>query len=334
MHHGNINEDIARGLRELRKRIEGAKIPDSTLDKSFNLATWNIREFGGRNRLDKSIHYIAEVLGQFDLVAITEVRRNVRELGQVLDILGPYWKVVYSDFIRESGGNKERVAYIYDKRSVTFTGLAAEADAPKKKNKKTGEWVSEFSWWRSPYIASFRSGNFDFILIAAHIRWGKKDSDRIKPLTLLAEWIDTRRNDPYCVDKDIILLGDFNIPKVDDSLFKAITSKGLHMHKKVRGIKHGSNLAMDKRYDQILHYPTHDGRLIKKAGVLDFYTGGISKLYPGAGLDKNKFSYQMSDHLPLWVQINTDIADMRLDQIIAKSMKKKRDKKKRRAARR
>jgi endonuclease/exonuclease/phosphatase family metal-dependent hydrolase len=330
MHHGKINEDTARGIKELRKRIKKAKIPTSTLDKSVNLATWNIREFGRKNRLDKSIHYIAEVLGQFDLVAITEVRRNVKELGQVLDILGPYWKVIYSDFIRESGGNKERVAYIYDKRSVTFTGLAAEADAPKKKNKTTGEWVSEFSWWRSPYIASFRSGSFDFILIAAHIRWGKKKADRIKPLTLLADWIETRRNDPYSVDKDIILLGDFNIPKIDDALFKAITSKGLRMPKALRGLTHGSNLAKKMRYDQILHYPTHEGRFTNKGGVLDFYSGGIAKLYPGANLTKYYFTKQMSDHLPLWVQINTDIADAKLDQIIAKSMARKRKKKARR----
>ncbi|MEE8575280.1 MAG: endonuclease/exonuclease/phosphatase family protein [Thermodesulfobacteriota bacterium] len=329
MHHGNINGDTARGLKELRKRIKKADVPLSALDKSLNLATWNIREFGRRNRLDKSIHYIAEILGQFDLVAITEVRRNVRELAQVLDILGPYWKVVYSDFTTDYGGNKERVAYIYDKRNVAFTGLAAEVDAFRKKDKKTGEYRSEFSWWRSPYIASFRSGNFDFILITAHIRWSSGSKARIKPLELLAEWIDKRRRDPYCVDKDIILLGDFNIPKIDDALFKAITSKGLRMPKALRGLDHGSNLAKNKRYDQILHYPTHSGRFTNKAGVVDFYTEGIAGLYPGAGMSKYKFTNQVSDHLPLWVQINTDIADARLDQIIAKSMKKKR-----RAARR
>jgi hypothetical protein len=35
-----------------------------------------------------------------------------------------------------------------------------------------------------------------------------------------------------------------------------------------------------------------------------------------AGLTKEKFSYQLSDHLPLWMQINTDIDGQKLEQII------------------
>ena len=33
-------------------------------------------------------------------------------------------------------------------------------------------------------------------------------------------------------------------------------------------------------------------------------------------LTKAEFTYQMSDHLPLWIQINTDIDGMMLEQII------------------
>jgi endonuclease/exonuclease/phosphatase family metal-dependent hydrolase len=300
----------------VRKRIDKAKIPSSKLDETLNLATWNIRDFGKKPRLKASIHYIAEILGQFDLIAVTEVRRNLTDLAKVLNILGPYWKAVYSDYILDPGGNRERMAYIYDKRAVTFTGLAAEADAPRKKDKKTGEYLPQFSWWRSPYIASFKAGNFDFVLVTAHIRWGNGKKARIQPLKLLAEWIDSRRGDEYGVDKDIIVMGDFNIPKVDDKLFKAITSKGLRIPKKLRGIKHGSNLKKDKRYDQILHYPVHTKCFTNNAGVLDFYTAGIAKLYPGLQLTKTKFTYELSDHLPLWVQLNTDIDGEELDQII------------------
>lgn len=318
MFHGRLDADTARGLKELRKRIDKTDIPSSSLDESIIIATWNIREFGKKKRRKASIHYIAEILNQFDLISITELRRNVRELRAVMDILGPYWQVVYSDYIADWGGNWERTAYLYDKRAVVFTGLAAEADAPRKKNKETGEYVPAFSWWRKPYIASFRAGSFDFILITAHIRWGRKAKDRIKPLTLLAQWVEKRRKEPYAADKDIILMGDFNIPKVGDPLYEAITSKGLKAPKALITSELGSNLAKNKRYDQILHYPKESKSFTNEAGVLDFYTGGIRKLYPKDTLTKKAFTYELSDHLPLWIQIDIDTTDEMLDQVISR----------------
>jgi hypothetical protein len=130
--------------------------------------------------LKASIHFIAEILGQFDLIAITEVRKNVSDLAAVMKILGPYWHVVFSDFATDRGGNSERIAYLYDKRAVTFTGLAAEADEPRKKDRTTKEYLPKYSWWRSPYIASFRAGNFDFVLITVHLRWGSGEKARIE----------------------------------------------------------------------------------------------------------------------------------------------------------
>ncbi len=316
MFHGRLDTDTARGLRELRKRVNKAKIPPSQIDKSINIATWNIREFGRKKRRKASLHYIAEILNKFDLIAITELRKNISELKTVMDYLGPYWDVIYSDYITDPGGNRERVAYLFDSRTVVFTGLAAEADAPRKKDRSTGEYVSKFSWWRKPYIASFRAGSFDFILITAHIRWGSGATARIKPLELLAEWIDKKRKDKYVIDKDIILMGDFNIPKIGDKLYKAITSKGLKTPAALLSLDHGSNLAKNKRYDQILHYPSITKSFTDKAGILDFYTGGIKKLYPTNTPTKAKFTYELSDHLPLWVQVDLDIEDEKLDQII------------------
>ncbi len=316
MKHGKVNSDTAKGLLELKKRIEKAEIPPSTKDKTINLATWNIREFGKKSRLNQSIHYIAEILSNFDLIAITELRRNLTDLKKVMNILGPHWDVVYSDYVADCGGNWERVAYVFDKRVIKFTGLAAEADAPRKKNKTTKEYVNEFDWWRKPYIASFCAGNFDFVLMSVHIRWGKNKSDRIKPLELLAKWVDKRAKDIHGADNDIILMGDFNIPKIGDDLYKAVTSKGLKAPEALLKLDHGSNLAKNKRYDQILHYPNYTKCFTDNGGIIDFYTGGIKKLYPNKDLDKSAFTYQMSDHLPLWVQVDVDTEKEKLDQLI------------------
>ena len=113
---------------------------------------------------------IAEVIGQFDLVGVVELRDRIGEMAEVMKILGGYWDIIYSDFIEDAGGNRERVAYLFDRRACVFTGLAGSANEPRKKVK--GEYVPERSWWRKPFMASFRAGNFDFIALTTHIRWG------------------------------------------------------------------------------------------------------------------------------------------------------------------
>lgn len=325
MHHGNITPEIAAGLLALRKRIEAAKIPPSKLDESINVAVWNIREFGRTRRQTASIHYVAEILGQFDLVALVELRDNLSDLQRVLPILGPSWDVVYSDWVDDPGGNDERVGFLFDRRAVTFNGLAAEVDAPR--TEQGIEFLATRSFWRSPYMCSFRAGNFDFIAIAAHTRWGQSVPGRQAELQMLADWIDTRFKSRFVEDHDLIVMGDFNVPKLGDKLFQALTSRGLQVPKPLLQLKSGdrvlggSNLGQDARYDQILHRPTVPANFLNAGGVLDFFIDDsrIAELYPGKGMTREKFSRQLSDHLPVWIQLKTDIDAYRLDQLVQNS---------------
>lgn len=313
MFHGKVSPQIATGLLELRTRIEAAKVPSSRVDETLNIATWNVREFGKKRRTEAAVHYIAEIIGQFDLVGLVELRDNLADLKRVLDILGPYWRVVYSDMIPDAGGNHERVAFIHDTRCVAFKGMAANATPPRK---KTGtQYLPETSWWRPPYMASFASGNFDFLVITAHIQWGTEEG-REEELRLLAEWVEAKRSEKWAVDRDVIVMGDFNVPDTTGPLYQAVTSRGLCLPKGLAGLSHGSNLEKDKRYDQLLHYPTYPENFSNTGGVLDFYgsEAGIDALFPG--MSKTDFTYQMSDHLPLWLQMRTDIDDMVLSQLI------------------
>lgn len=315
MNHGNVGPQIAKGLLALKERIAAAKIPSSKLDETLNLATWNIREFGKKKRSAAAIHDIAEILGQFDLIGVVELRDKLTDLGRVLRILGPYWKAVYSDMMPDHGGNRERVAYLYDSRAVVFNGLAAEAKEPRKK--QGPEYLPSASFWRAPYLAAFKSGSFDFVVLTTHIRWGKNTESRRAEIERLADWIEAKRLEKANEDKDLIVMGDFNIPSKSDALFKAITKHGLQLPKALAGLEHGSNLAKDKRYDQILHYPKYPENFSNAGGVLDFFIDDahIKELFDGA-MTRNAFTYQMSDHLPLWMQVRTDIEGFRLDQIV------------------
>lgn len=327
MHHGNVPPDIAQGLIELNKRITAANIPSSKLDESINFAIWNIREFGKTHRTEAALHYIAEILGQFDLIALIELRDDLTDLGFVLPILGRSWDIVYSDWMPDAGGNRERTAFLFDRRAVIFNGLAAEADALRE---KVGtEYLAQQSFWRAPYMCSFRSGNFDFIVIATHARWGDSIAGRKAELKMLAEWIDERVKNKFVEDHDWILAGDLNTPKMDDDLFQALTSAGLLVPQGLKVLNAGdhaipgSNLGKDARYDQILHLPTMTERFSNKAGALDFFgsDADIEKLFPGKRYTREQFSFQISDHFPVWAQINTDIEGQHLDQIIQDSQK-------------
>ena len=315
MNHGKVTKEIAKGLLKLKDRIADANIPSSKIDETLNIATWNIRAFGKGKRLESSIHYIAEILGQFDLIGVVELSHDLTDLRRVLNILGPTWRAVYSDMIPDAGGNRERLAFIYDKRAVIFNGLAAEASTPRAK--KGFEYLPEKSFWRSPYLATFKSGNFDFMVLTTHIRWSESEKARLPEIEMLADWIEAKRKDMYREDKDLIVMGDFNIPKNSGPLFEAITKHGLQIPKSLTGLKHGSNLEKDKRYDQILHYAEFPENFTNAGGILDFHIDDdhIKELYP-KGMDKDDYTYQLSDHLPLWMQIKTDIDGFELEQII------------------
>ena len=193
---------------------------------------------------DAAIHYIAEILGQFDLIALVELRDALADLGRVLPILGPSWHVVYSDWINDDGGNGERTAVLYDRRAVTFNGLAAEVDTPR--DKTATEYLAKQSFWRAPYLCSSRAGNFDFLALATHTRWGDSLKGRQAELQMLADWIDVRVKSKSVEDRDLIVMGDFNIPKINDKLFNALTSRGLQIPDALANSSPGTKPLLDQ----------------------------------------------------------------------------------------
>ena len=77
----------------------------------------------------------------------------------------------------------------------------------------------------------------------------------------------------------------------------------------------GSNFERNKRYDHILHLQSFTKAFTDQGGVLDFFDGDHTPLAPKA-MSKDRGTYELSDHLPLWVQLNTDNDAEQLDQIL------------------
>jgi endonuclease/exonuclease/phosphatase family metal-dependent hydrolase len=177
--------------------------------------------------------------------------------------------------------------------------------------KKGTVYERKIPWWRAPYAASFSAGNFDFMVVTCHIQWGTT-AGRIKELEEFASWIKLKASQKNLEDKDIIVTGDFNLSS--KRMLDVLLSSGLQVPAALRKEKFGTNLAKTNHYDQILHLCRYPDSYINKGGTIDFYTGGTEVLF--AGLSKEAFTHQLSDHLPLWVQINTDNDAFQLDQVI------------------
>lgn len=94
-----------------------------------------------------------------------EVRDGLYPLQKVKKNLGPWWDYLVTDVTLGASGNAERMAFVYDRRRVDFTGLAAELVMPKD----SGSQAEPQQFARSPYVASFRAGWAYLSLITVHI---------------------------------------------------------------------------------------------------------------------------------------------------------------------
>lgn len=291
----------APGLALLRERIRAAKVPAAE-PGNLRIATWNIREFGKSPRMGEAIVLIAEILRCFDVISIVELRDDTGDLRRVLDVLGGKWAAVFSDYLPDHAGNRERVGFVFNAERVRFTGLAATAAEPREEEKRG--YRESVPWWRLPFVASFAAGDFHFLCVAAHLRWGSTVGGRRDELTKLCAWASARRAEKYWGSHSILLLGDFNLPVPDDAVFTTLAAMGFHGAPGMAN-EPGTDLAEGKRYDRILCLPQDDARFTGRGGALDFYAGSFAPLFPHHDITKAEFTWQLSDHLPLWAELGT-----------------------------
>lgn len=281
------------GLEVLRGRIRAAHVPAARSD-NLRLATWNIRELGKHPRMEESIKLIAAIIATFDLVAVVELRDDLGDMRRILRSLGPNWSIVFSDYLADPGGNRERVGFAFNRERVTFTGLASTADGPRRR--VADGYVSSIPWWRPPFMASFQARELEFVLLAAHVRWGGTANQRRTEVEALADWVMGRTTEQFFAGKSVFVVGDFNL-----QLHAGASLGGLVVPSALADTVK-TDLAQHKRYDQILCLPRDASRFTGRAGALDFYCGDYRPLLPQTKITKERFTLELSDHLPLWAE--------------------------------
>jgi len=116
-------------LREsLRQHFAESTSGEDRLE-SVRIATWNLREFGGGKcggRDFEPLYFIAEVISHFDLVALQEIRGDLYEFNELMEILGPAWDYIATDVSDGDAGNGERMVYAWNSDRVRFRNIAGE----------------------------------------------------------------------------------------------------------------------------------------------------------------------------------------------------------------
>jgi len=316
-----LPQEIAAELADLRAALD-KDIPAKVLDYNLLVATWNIRAFGDLTEKWKSspndspkrdlhaLRCIAEIVSRFDVIALQEVRANLKALRHMLKLLGPNWGLILTDVTKGDRGNGERLVFLFDTRKVQLSGLASELVVPQEQLANIAPDALDRQFARTPYAVSFRSGRKTFILVTLHVVYGEKIEERVRELKAIAQWLAQWSRDINAWDHKLIALGDFNVDRRGDKLYDAFTSTGLHipedLHRVPRTIfGDPSKPHLNKFYDQIAWFAGFDdtsalSMRYLRGGNFDFTKVALKS----RKLTRTQLSWRISDHYPLWTEFS------------------------------
>lgn len=308
--------DIADELRSLEDALDATPIPAKQLDRNLLIATWNLRalgdftpkwrsEPGDSPRRDLAdVCKIATILSRFDVVAIQEVKGPSRALRLILDRLGPNWAFMLTDVTKGRPGNGERIAFLFDSRRIRPSGLACEIVEPEDSPLELTATVVRRQFARTPYAVGFASEHLRFTLITLHVLYGNAPADRVAELTRIAEDLATwaRAKDPWA--PNLIALGDFNVDRLDDPLFQALTHTGLRTPDALNDVPRTifDSPGDHSFYDQIAWFTGAAGTPLLSFDCIDAGSFDFAAAVPRA--ERQAFSFRMSDHYPLWAEFS------------------------------
>jgi endonuclease/exonuclease/phosphatase family metal-dependent hydrolase len=280
------------------------------------VGTWNLRAFsdltkdwvtpagGSPKRNFADVTYISRFIRRCDVVAVQEVRGNLRALRYMLKALGDDWAFILTDVTKGSQGNDERLAFLFDTRRVKPSGLACELVVWIEDAASVSAGALDRQFARTPYAVSFLSSGQTFILVTLHVTYGKQAADRVPELKAIADWLTAWAEREFSWDQNLIALGDFNIDRQDDPLYQAFTSTGLTPAAPLVGLRRTifDTPQAPHYYDQIAWFTK--GQVKRPVLNLDCSGGGsfdfVSELQGSSTL--LDLSWHISDHFPLWVE--------------------------------
>ncbi len=319
--NAGVPHPIKTEMEQLRQALDRDVPPKRTVGRNLLIGTWNIKAFGSLTnkwtaskndspkRDRRALWAVTEIISRFDVVAIQELKGNLRALRTMMKTLGPDWKFLMTDVTRGDAGNNERMGFVFDSRRVNLSGLAGELVLPEEDMKSVKPDALKRQFARTPYAVSFQAGGETFVLVTLHVDYGKSSTGRVPELKAIAKWLDDWANRTNAYGQNFIALGDFNIDRHEDDLWKAFTSTGLTVPGDLHGVKRSifakdNDPDLKKYYDQIAWFETGARRKLNMdyvtAGFFDF----VPFIYTEKGFAKSTLQHRLSDHYPLWAEFN------------------------------
>lgn len=173
--------------------------PSEQESGKVTIAAFNVQVLGRSKRQKNDVmEVLVLITREFDVVLIQEIRDSSEEtipylLNEINEIEGAKYEFVRSERLGRTT-SKEAYAYLYNTETVEFI--------------EGSDYVYsdvDDVFEREPYIASFRSGSFDFTLVGIHTKPDDARSE-IGNLTNVVRSVLSKD----ATEKDIIVLGDFN----------------------------------------------------------------------------------------------------------------------------
>jgi len=275
--------------------VVGCGIADKKIEEGreqqrdyIKVTSFNIQVFG-QSKINKPdvMNTLSRIIKRHDVVAIQEVRSKEQNviptlLSYVNDADTKYDYIISERLGRT--GSKEQYAFVYNTKTV---------DLIPDSSYVTDDPDDVFE--REPFVAFFRSGNFDFKVVNNHI----KPDDVPAELSQLAAVI----NDIYdgSSEKDILVLGDMN---ADGSYFNEENLVVIFpLWTQLIGNGEDTTVAVsDNTYDRMMTRDT-------TANVE--YTGasGVFRWDKEYGITDASFVRKVSDHYPIYAKFRTDLPD-------------------------
>ena len=304
-------------MTALRAELDATVPPKRQADRNLLIATWNIKAFSSLTRKWtasgsdspkrdlRGLWAITEIISRFDVIAIQEIKGDLRALRTMMKTLGPSWRFLMTDVTRGSAGNSERMGFVFDTTRANLSGLAGELVVPEEELGAIGADALQSQFARTPYAVSFQAGSETFTLVTLHVDFGSSSTGRIPELKAIAKWLDRWAKQANAYGQNFIALGDFNIDRKGDKLWEAFTSTGLEVPEALHKVKRSifaddDDTELEKYYDQIAWFTSGKKRRLNmtfdSAGMVDF----VPFLYQDKGFSKSVVQHRLSDHYPLW----------------------------------
>jgi endonuclease/exonuclease/phosphatase family metal-dependent hydrolase len=340
---GNIME-LRTDLREVGK-IPRRTTNDTLLLATWNLRDFDSNKFGYGPRLDDSFYYIAEVISAFDIIALQEVGEDLAPLEHLMDILGPMWSFIATDITEGSGGNRERMTFAYDKTKVLFRNIAGEIVLPDNLL-LTGEKQFARTPFLVSFQAGWFKFSLCTVHIYYGEDTGEKLERRIAEIDGIAKFLANRAKKEQ---SNLILLGDFNVVSPQHQTMEALLKHKfmvpdvLRQKTNLERDKFYDQIAFMPKRDVLAlgdsdpHAGVYDPyHVVYNEAEHDTYNAIArqktqyfqpEKLNPkdqwnfmGNGKERTEAAkrsqylhkwrtWQISDHLPLWVELKIDFTD-------------------------